>query len=61
MTVARSWRVPIVIALVVVVLDQLTKHWAVNTLADGHIIHVIWTLQFNLAYNSGRAFSRGRG
>ena len=61
MSIARSWRAPIAIALGVVVLDQLTKHWAVNELADGHIIHVIWTLQFNLAYNSGMAFSRGRG
>ena len=61
MTIARSWRAPIVIALVVVLLDQTTKHWAVNALADGHIIDVIWTLQFNLAYNSGMAFSRGRG
>ena len=61
MTIARSWRAPIIIALVVVLLDQTTKHWAVNALADGHIIDVIWTLQFNLAYNSGMAFSRGRG
>ncbi len=61
MTLARSWRAPISIAVVVVLLDQVTKHWAVNELSDGHEIHVIWTLQFNLAFNSGMAFSRGRG
>ena len=61
MTVARPWRAPVLIALVVVLLDQLTKHWAVNRLSDGRIIEVVWTLQFNLAFNSGMAFSRGRG
>jgi signal peptidase II len=61
MTVARPWRAPVLIALVVVLLDQLTKHWAVNRLSDGRIIEVVWTLQFNLAFNSGMAFSRGQG
>jgi signal peptidase II len=61
MTVARPWRAPVLIALVVILLDQLTKHWAVNRLSDGRIIEVVWTLQFNLAFNSGMAFSRGRG
>lgn len=50
-----------VVALVVVVLDQISKHWAVNALADGEARHVVWTLQWNLAYNSGMAFSRGQG
>ncbi len=61
MTVARPWRAPILIAVVVVLLDQLTKHWALNALSAGRIIEVVWTLQFNLAFNSGMAFSRGRG
>lgn len=43
----------------VVVADQLTKHWAVTHLSDGHADHVIWTLQFNLGFNSGMAFSQG--
>lgn len=51
----------VAVALVVVVLDQITKHWAVNALADGEARHVVWTLQWNLAYNSGMAFSRGQG
>jgi signal peptidase II len=44
----------------VVLVDQLTKHWALNELRDGPI-HVVWTLQFNLSFNSGMAFSKGQG
>jgi signal peptidase II len=51
----------LVVAGLWLALDQLTKHWAVNHLADGHVDHLFWTLQFNLAFNSGMAFSRGRG
>jgi signal peptidase II len=64
---ARSWwrgrvsRLSLTVAVVWVVVDQLTKHWAVNALADGEERHVIWTLQWNLAYNSGMAFSKGQG
>ena len=58
---SRHWKAPIIIAVVVVLLDQITKHWAVNTLADGDPIEVLWTLQFNLAFNSGMAFSRASG
>lgn len=59
--VAARWGAPLAIAAAVVVLDQSTKHWALNALSDGHTIHVIWTLQFNLAFNSGMAFGRGTG
>lgn len=51
----------LIVAAAVVALDQLTKHWAVNALSDGRTIHVVWTLQWNLAYNTGMAFSRGTG
>ncbi len=57
----RRWKAPVIIAVVIVVVDQLTKHWAVNELADREPIHVIWTLQFNLAFNTGMAFSRASG
>jgi signal peptidase II len=63
-SVAASRSVPIVslaIAALVVLLDQLTKHWAVSSLDDGRVVHVIWTLQFNLAFNGGMAFGRGDG
>jgi signal peptidase II len=46
------------VALIVVVADQLTKHWAVNELVDRDI-DLFWTLRLNLSYNTGMAFSRG--
>lgn len=49
------------IASVVVVGDQLTKHWALDRLRNSAPLHVIWTLQLNLSFNSGMAFSRGQG
>jgi signal peptidase II len=62
----RSWRLRVaasslIVAALVVVVDQITKHWAVNHLSDGREVHVLWTLQWNLAYNTGMAFSRGTG
>jgi signal peptidase II len=56
-----SWRAPILLAVGIVVADQVAKHWAVNRLSDGREIEVFWTLQWNLAFNSGMAFSRGQG
>jgi signal peptidase II len=51
----------VAIAAAVVLFDQLAKHWAINSLSDDRVIEVIWTLQFNLAFNSGMAFSTGTG
>jgi len=51
----------LLIAAVIVAFDQLSKHWAVSQLNDGHTVHVLWTLQFNLAFNGGMAFGRGQG
>lgn len=53
----RDIRVPLLIAAGVVLIDQLTKHWALNALDNNHEIDVLWTLRFNLAYNKGMAFS----
>jgi signal peptidase II len=50
----------IVVAVVVVIADQLTKRWAVSHLGDRDV-HVLWTLRFHLTFNSGMAFSQGRG
>ena len=58
---ARSLRPTLLVAAGVVVLDQLTKHWAVNRLTDGRDIDLIGSLRFHLTYNSGMAFSRGQG
>jgi len=58
---AHRLRLTMAIALAVIVLDQLTKHWAVNVLTNEPPQHVIWTLQWNLTFNSGMAFSKGQG
>jgi signal peptidase II len=58
---AAAWRAPVLIALGVIAVDQATKHWAVTRLGADREIEVFWTLQFNLAFNSGMAFSRGEG
>jgi signal peptidase II len=47
-------------AAVVLVLDQLTKWWALETL-PGRVIDVVWTLRLRLAMNYGSAFSIGQG
>lgn len=44
----------------VVVLDQLTKTWALRSLQAGPR-HLVWTLRFNLSFNSGAAFGLGQG
>lgn len=49
------------LSLAVVVIDQLTKHWALDALANGRVIEVVWTLRFALGFNSGFAFSTGTG
>jgi signal peptidase II len=48
------------VAAAVIVVDQLTKTWALHHVAD-RPIHVIWTLRLYLTFNSGAAFSVGRG
>lgn len=44
----------------VLLLDQLTKWWAVETL-DTRTIDVVWTLRLHLTLNYGSAFSIGQG
>lgn len=56
-----SLAVTLGIAGVVLVIDQVTKRWALNALSDGRSRHVIWTIDWNLTFNSGMAFSRGQG
>ena len=48
------------VAVGLIVVDQLTKWWALNTLND-ETIDVVWTLRFNLTFNSGAAFGKGTG
>jgi signal peptidase II len=44
----------------VLALDQVTKSLAVAHLDDGPL-HLFWTLDLQLAFNSGLAFSQGTG
>ncbi len=55
----RALRVAVPVAAGVVVVDQLAKHWAVGSLG-ARPRHVWWTLQWNLSYNRGMAFSTGQ-
>jgi signal peptidase II len=58
---SRGAVITVAVAALVVLVDQLTKTWAVNALDDGHDVDVIWTLRFHLTFNGGMAFSQGRG
>jgi signal peptidase II len=51
----------VAVATAVVLVDQLTKAWALDALDGGRVIEVVWTLRFNLAFNSGMAFSQAQG
>ncbi|MEI8391975.1 MAG: signal peptidase II [Actinomycetes bacterium] len=60
----RLGNLPMAVSLVVLVavaVDQLTKHWVISHLNDGHVDHVVWTLQWNLSFNGGMAFGKGQG
>ena len=61
MTAARRWLTVGGAVAVVLVLDQLSKRWAVDRLKDQAPIDLVWTLRFNYAENTGMAFSRGSG
>jgi signal peptidase II len=43
---------------VIVVVDQLTKWWALEALADGPV-ELFWTLRLRLVFNQGAAFGLG--
>lgn len=68
MTAARRWGLVGGAAVVVLVLDQLSKWWAVEELCGppycdqpGRTVDLFWTLRFHYAENTGMAFSRGAG
>ncbi|MCX7619746.1 MAG: signal peptidase II [Acidimicrobiales bacterium] len=44
------------VAAVVIAADQLSKWWALNSVAD-RTIQVVWTLQLHVTRNTGAAFS----
>lgn len=61
MTPLRRWSTVGVTAAVVLLLDQLSKSWAVDRLRGQAPIDLVWTLRLNYAENTGMAFSKGSG
>ena len=51
----RLWS--LAVAAVVLVIDQLTKIWAVDALSDGPIVIIDDLLRLHLTFNTGAAFS----
>ena len=50
--------VVLLVAATVVVLDQVSKAWALSQLVDGHVVKVVGDLlQLRLTFNPGAAFS----
>ena len=58
---ARRWAMVLGVALAVILADQLTKRWALDRLSGSDPIELIGSLQFQLAFNTGMAFSKGSG
>ena len=56
----RRWKASAVVGTTVLVVDQLTKWWASEALAD-QTVDIFWTLRLRLVFNTGAAFSRGEG
>jgi signal peptidase II len=61
MTAVRRWSTVGLAVAVVLVVDQLTKRWAVDRLRGQPPIDVFWTLRLVYAENTGMAFSKGSG
>jgi len=58
----RLWRGgAVAVAVVSIVVDQSTKSWALRVLDGREPIHLLGSLRLALSYNSGVAFSLGRG
>lgn len=58
---SASKSVAYVLMAIIIFFDQSTKHWSLNALSAGKTIKIFWTLQLNLVFNSGMAFSQGQG
>jgi|GEM_PF-63460 len=57
----QRWGAVALAALSVLLIDQLSKAWALRRLSTGEIVDVMFSLRFNLAFNTGMAFSKGAG
>lgn len=57
-SLARRYGLTVAVAVAVLVVDQLTKWWALENLTS-RTIDLVWTLRLRLAFNRGAAFSIG--
>ncbi len=58
----RPFWITVAIAIVIVIVDQLTKWWAIENLSGGEVVPVIGDfIRFVLVYNPGAAFGLGAG
>lgn len=57
----RRWAWLLGVGAAVIIVDQLTKWWAVEGLAGGEVVELFWTLQLRLVRNDGAAFSLASG
>ena len=55
----QPWKSSIITSSGIILLDQLTKWWALERLEQDQIVELFWTLQFRLVRNTGIAFSQG--
>ncbi len=60
-TAPSPWPRLLGVGIVVLLIDQITKWWAVEELEGGRTIELFWTAQFRLIRNDGAAFSIGSG
>lgn len=58
---SRKWPAVVAVFASVLVLDQLSKQWALSRLSRGRIIELLPTLELDLTYNSGFSFGAGAG
>ncbi|HTO01445.1 MAG TPA: signal peptidase II [Microthrixaceae bacterium] len=58
---SRRWAILAAAVAVVLIVDQLTKWWALDNLVLGYPRELFWTLRLTLAFNTGMAFSTGSG
>ena len=54
---ARVLVISYVVSALILILDQLTKFWAEQTLTSGELIYVLPFFDLTLVYNEGAAFS----
>ena len=47
----------LLLSILIIVIDQVTKLWAEAHLSDGSIVDILPVLNFSLVYNTGAAFS----